>query len=107
MAQPLPTEILRNTATLEAWRAYNRKAHAPLFLAMVPTVCFSAATPAMLVLSRRGHGWLPFAVFLACEVVVLAWLVVAGIKVHAYKRAHPFVPPPPVTWSERRMSGEG
>ena len=106
MAQALPTNILRNTATLEAWRAYNRKAHAPLFLAMAPSICMSALTPVMIVLLRHNHVWLPFAIFLACEVAVLVWLVVAGLKVLAYKRATPFAPPPPVTWSDRKRSGE-
>src|SRR4029079_16282518 len=101
MAQSSPTNILRNTATLEAWRAYNRKAHGPLFFAMIPTIFISATTPVMIVLSRRDHSLLPFAVFLALEVLVLAWLVFAGLKVRAFKRDHPFAAPPPVTWSER------
>ena len=99
MAQSPEVNILRNTATLEAWRAYNRKANRPLLMAMFPTIAFSAMTPVMIALLRHNHPWLPFPIFLACEVLVIVWLVVAAFKVRAYKRAHPFVPPPIATWS--------
>jgi hypothetical protein len=105
MVQSPPADILRNTATLEAWRAYNRKANAPLMLAMVPTTAISAATPAMIALSRHSHSWLPLLVLAVVgEVLALAWLIIVAFKVHAYKRAHPFVPPPRVTWRERKAT---
>ena len=101
MMQSPPADLLRNTATLEAWRAYNRKANAPLMWAMVPTTVISAATPAMIALSRHSRAWLPFLVlFVVCEVLALVWLIVVAFKVRAYRRDHPFVPPPRVTWRE-------
>jgi hypothetical protein len=107
MAQP-PANLLRNTATLEAWRAYNRKANEPLMLAMAPTTILTALSPVMIALTRRNlHALLFDLAFLIGEVLALAWLIYAFIKVRAYKRAHPFVPPPPVTWSEKRSTRRG
>jgi hypothetical protein len=100
MTPSFETNILRNTATLQAWRAYNRKANAPLTFFILPLAMTGAVTPAATALVRHHHPWLSLALFMTWVILCLVGLAIAAVRVRAYKRDHPFVPPPPPIWGQ-------
>ena len=104
MVDSTPPEALRNTQSLAAWRAYNAKAAAPLIIATpLASVFIGAMIPVETALMRQHHGLTAIGVSAAAVALSLAWIVVAFLKVRAYKRTHPFVPPPPTIWGQTRL----
>ena len=103
-----PYAVMRNTATLEAYRAYTRKATQPLFALGALPFCLA---PVALALSRRMfHGsathwtWTVAALALSCGLGALC-LGVGVWRMAKYRRENPIpdewrqVPrssPPPV-----------
>ncbi len=86
--------ILRNTATLEAWRAYNRKAYGPFLYYNGALVIIVAVSPILTTTLIRQHRPIAaFAVVGAALAFYILFLVFAVFRVWAYKRANPFVPP--------------
>jgi hypothetical protein len=107
MAQSSQYEVLRNTETLEAWRAYSAKAHRPLIFASVfPSAFMSSMIPAITALVRRHHEILAISIFGVLMTLIVGSLVLAFLWTRAYKREHPFVPPPPkLGYGRPRMEG--
>ena len=104
MVDSTPPEALRNTQSLAAWRAYNAKAAAPLVIAApLSSVFIGAMIPVETALIRHHHGLLAIGVSAGALGLSLAWMVVAFLKVRAYKRTHPFVPPPVTVWGQTKL----
>ncbi len=87
-----PYAVMRNTATLEAYRAYTRKATQPLFALGILPFCL---TPVALALSRRALHASPATWTWTLVVVLLSWglgglcLGVGIWRMARYRRENP------------------
>ena len=92
-AQPDPYRLMRNTATLQAWRAHRKSAFAyaqPYLTIAIVGVVLSVATILLMLFTRRLHHMvrLEAAILLPAQLL----LVVAHFRIWLYQRRHPFDP---------------